>query len=192
MSLNFDLTKITDFRTTCYDTRTDPPPSGRSEEAAPCPECEGSCEIVGEGEARECVCFDCDHRHKTFRVFVDCSPNPWSTEPDAEGVYTRMTAVTYVLIWKSMALDLGTIEADNVDEWVLRLRLHGAFHGDDHGGDLITTDDDGNRTARPVTREEIEAHIGLTTNVATVKRPKWLTSMSQSHDRRRAWEGRAA
>lgn len=258
MSLNFDLTGIPDFRTTCYDQRTDPPDEGRREEAAPCPECEGSCEIVGEGDDREAVCFDCDHRHTTFRVFMDCSPNPWSREPDEEGFYTRQSAVTFILIFKSMALDLGSITAENVDEWMLRLRLQAAFHGGEPG-DLITTTEktlpqitnagafdthidalhrglaqydtillDGRAVAvapdvnldpddhvcltgkdadavvraladdparitfrktegRALTRAEVEAHIGLTTNVATLTRPKWLTSMSKAHDRRREW-----
>jgi len=291
MPLNFNLTGIANFKDVCYDTRTDPPPT--LDRPGPCPKCGGPGEIIGAGEdGRIVLCFDCDHRHSTFRVFVDCSPNPWSPSaftcarsgcertgeptddddqcpsPDCDGLlkpveWARRSAVTYVLIWKALSLDLGSITADNVDEWMLRLRLHSAFHGDEPC-DLITTtektledamsgpfaglpvatihkllaegwephfvgptldvqidfdaflrvdnpDDpclkgadaarvirtalEGDRsailfrkrTARALTRAEVEAHIGLTTNVTTVKRHKWLKSMSAAHDCRIEW-----
>ncbi len=239
MALHFDLTRIDDFFATCYETRTEPPPNYDRRDPGNCPRCESKSEDAGDGE---CRCLSCDHVHTSWRIFMDCSPNPWSDEPNADGKWSRMSAVTNVIIFKAMALDLGSITAENVDEWMLRLRLRDAFDGREPG-DVITTTEKTLREhahrdrdesyadtllravregwgvsfgayrlcldepdaawlalavekpdeitfrkseARRLTREEIEAHIGLTTNVHTVPRKTWCRTMSDAFDRRAA------
>lgn len=77
----------------------------------------------------------------------------------------RMSAVTEGLIWSALSVGLRGITEDNVDEWLIRLALLDHLNGNT----ILTVD--GN--PRPFTRQEVEAHIGLTTNVTDRKRPSW-------------------
>src|SRR5574338_219821 len=74
---------------------------------------------------------------------------------------TKLNPITEALIWSSMSIDLGEITAKNVDEWMLRLAL-----SDKLFGTMLHKD----REPRPFTRAEVEAHIGLRTNVSTKNR----------------------
>lgn len=74
----------------------------------------------------------------------------------------RMNVVTEGLIWATMSVGLGEIKANNIDEWLLRLSLSDKLFGTQ----LFTA----KREQRPFTREELEQHIGLTTNATNETR----------------------
>lgn len=75
-------------------------------------------------------------------------------------------AMRTALIWATMAIDLGSITEDNVDEWVFRLIYQRRL-----GLNYIYIDDD-------VTPAEVEGWvrrwIGMYTNVKSEPRKKWL------------------
>jgi hypothetical protein len=62
-----------------------------------------------------------------------------------------MRGITNLLIWSTISVDLGEITAKNVDEWLFRLKAVGLIYQDEN--------------QMKVTREQLIAHIGLTTNV---------------------------
>lgn len=74
--------------------------------------------------------------------------------------------VTDTLIWMTMAIDLGKITEENVDEWCFRVGLINRIAGRPNlRGSL------GDYT---LTRKDIENHIGMHTNVTSSKRSTWL------------------
>jgi hypothetical protein len=74
----------------------------------------------------------------------------------------RLNPVTNAIIWMTMGCGVGWgVTAENVEEFEV--------------------DDDGTQTPRPVTGDEIRAHVGLRTNVAMEPRVTWLTSLFHSH-----------
>ncbi len=75
----------------------------------------------------------------------------------------RLARKTNALIWASLLVDLGCIDEGNVDEWDFRLRVI-------YRMGLGPTDD----KDRP-TRDDIEQHIGLRTNVYTISRVRFMT-----------------
>jgi hypothetical protein len=70
-----------------------------------------------------------------------------------------MKLVTEAITYATMAVDIGKITAKNVDEFFRRIQLYEtAFGGLRY-----------NATGKQCfTREEVEAHIGLSTNVITI------------------------
>ena len=75
--------------------------------------------------------------------------------------------VTDRLIWKSLAVDLGEITEDNIEEWLFRLAFEQRMS--DYA-DL----EFGDGTRIWITREDLENHIGMTTNVTTKTRLNWV------------------
>lgn len=73
--------------------------------------------------------------------------------------------VTDALIWKTMSVDLGSITEKNIDEWEYRLKVLRLMDGPEfeHHGKKVC-----------LTREDLEMHIGLVTNVTTKSRKQWL------------------
>lgn len=86
--------------------------------------------------------------------------------------HDEMHPVTHFMIWNMMAIDMSVITKENVDEVWFRTKLN-----------MLITDccaasyNDGND--KPLvriwpTREDVVRHIGLSTNVSTMTRKKWL------------------
>lgn len=82
-----------------------------------------------------------------------------------------MKVETEILIWATMSVDLGSITEANIEEWFLRMtfveRLFGTFG----------TNGDG--TPWRITPEVLRRHIGLSTNVTTHTRAKWLKRQTE-------------
>lgn len=82
-----------------------------------------------------------------------------------------MSPVTNTLIWTTMIVGIGVIDDRTIDEFVARVELHQKLHGA-----LMSSFEDGKWSDRPLTREDIEAHKGLSTNVFPMEtRTKWVT-----------------
>lgn len=79
----------------------------------------------------------------------------------------KLRPVTQELIWNTIRIEMGSIDEDNAAEFYARLRFMTALNGSmwmmPDGSGLI------------VTPEDVVAHIGLSTNVSTVHRQRWLT-----------------
>lgn len=81
--------------------------------------------------------------------------------------------VTNALIWGSLAVGLGDIKEDNVDEWSFRLRLLQLLG---FNGTLEYNDG----SSIQLTRKDVENHIGMRTNVTNEKRNAWLSHVVKS------------
>ena len=66
------------------------------------------------------------------------------------------------LIWETIAVDLGSIEDSNLDEWVFRMAVLQTLRN-------RISDDFG-----PITKDFLRPYIGLFTNVATTSRAKFM------------------
>lgn len=91
----------------------------------------------------------------------DCEKcaSPLPADKDEAGIRTA-------LIWATMAVDLGSITEENVDEWVFRL-----LHQKRLGLNYMYIDDD----VKPAEVEGwVRRWIGMVTNVPTQPRKKWL------------------
>lgn len=106
-------------------------------------------------------------------------PNPYyragQSKPEDEFEYRKgdklMSPVTNALIWGTMFVDMGTITADNADEFFARTALQEKLSG----AYLTETSDDGKvHKPRPITYKDVVDHIGLRTNVSTLTRAKWM------------------
>ena len=75
--------------------------------------------------------------------------------------------VTDTLIGMTMAVDLGKIAEENVDEWCFRVGLINRITG--------RANLSGSLGEYTLTRKDIENHIGMHTNVTTRTRSAWLT-----------------
>ena len=105
----------------------------------------------------------------------------WLPDPEGEinpktgEVYVMMNPVTKALIFATMSVDIGRITEDNADEFYARLgffrQLWGPFVANDDG------------SPREITPQDVQAHIGLVTNVNTLTRAKWLTKVKGIIDR---------
>jgi hypothetical protein len=74
-------------------------------------------------------------------------------------------AVTETLIWDCMAVEIGTITEKNAAEFYARVRLLEQLYGCSLG----YVGEDGKRVDRPITPEDVERRIGLSTNVGSAK-----------------------
>lgn len=101
-----------------------------------------------------------------------------SPKRDDDGdALVRINVVTEALIHVTMSLDLGRITEENLDEWLWRLAYREAIG---HGEFLVMpTGKKGAFKERNFTREEVEAHIGLSTNVSTLSRKEWLAKVTK-------------
>jgi hypothetical protein len=110
MSLNFDLTRIPDYLNVCHERRDDPPPGSRTTRDGP----DGS-------------------------TIVTLDPlGPWREDEDKPGTWTRMSAVTHVLIWRCMAAGLHGITEKNLADFIFRCRVLNMLDG----ADLVWTDEE--------------------------------------------------
>jgi hypothetical protein len=109
--------------------------------------------------------------------------DPWMEQDYDKSKYTllkRMNVTTHTLILAMMSIDIGTITEKNADEVFRRLSVveqEGAFRNSQYG-------------PVPFTLEEVKAHIGLTTNVATLTKAKWAAKQKRiaaQRERDRAW-----
>jgi hypothetical protein len=89
--------------------------------------------------------------------------------PEVPLTEERINPVTETLIYYSMFTDIGwQITSKNVDEFFKRIKLHEALFGPILGGP---------EGPRPITREQVDAHVGLRVNVAPVTRGRWQKRM---------------
>lgn len=126
-------------------------------------------------------------------------PNPFyqagKSKPENEFDYRKgdrlMSPITNALIWGTMFVDMGAITAESADEFYARTcvqeKLSGCY--------LTETGDDGERKERPITYQDVLDHIGLTTNVTTLTRAKWMKRVLNYHmrdeiERAKAKQGR--
>ena len=144
MSLNWDISRIKDFKQVCYDrmTRT-------------------------EVEALD----------TTIEALVSESSSPWYTPGESEteklancDVVERFSPLTNCFIWATMSVGMGTITKENHGEFWLRLNLLERIRGP-----FISkkTEEGEGWEPRFITLEEVEAHIGLGTNVSQESWASW-------------------
>mgnify|MGYP001085905339 FL=1 len=79
--------------------------------------------------------------------------------------------------WWAMTLDLSTLTEKNIGEWWFRIQYAQKVGFAEL--DVGVFGDEG-WTYRPVTLEDLKTCIGLTTNVATTTRSKWLRRVTKS------------
>ena len=103
----------------------------------------------------------------------------WDTEkcnpPLPEGDDDKNLRTT--LIWGSLAVDLGSITAKNVEEWMFRLKFQEAIGLDYLSLGEMSDDPDALRAG-------LTRWIGLTTNVQTMTRKKWVTKVVNLMEKR--------
>jgi hypothetical protein len=91
-----------------------------------------------------------------------------------EGDDRTLTTFAEGMIWSTMAIDIGDLNAKNLDEVVWRLNflisIDRAVLRKDHDGSFYT-------------RDEIRPFVGLRTNVSTKTRKAWLRSVFDSIER---------
>ena len=88
-------------------------------------------------------------------------------EPGVDELRTN----THNLIWMTMAVGMGTITPKNLDEWQFRLAV-------------LNRLDDQPEMYAALTREVLEAHIGLQTNVWPAQtRKQWLGGIAKQIER---------
>jgi hypothetical protein len=75
-----------------------------------------------------------------------------------------LNPVTEALIWHTMGVGIGTISEANCGEFYGRVKLVETLHGPSLYGP------DG---PRPITAEDVTAHIGLSTNVSKTSRAEF-------------------
>lgn len=87
-----------------------------------------------------------------------------------------MSTLTNALIWTTMAIDLGEITKANIDEWIRRCR---ALEAND--SPVLRQYDEATKkwVPLPVSREMLERHIGLTTNVPNTSPAKFDRKMRE-------------
>jgi hypothetical protein len=90
----------------------------------------------------------------------------------------RLTGLTHALIWATIAVDLGQITAKNITEWQIRLQMIAVAYGDPAWGEI--------------TRQQLEAHIGLSTNVSNTTRTKFLRKIALVMEREATAKARYA
>ena len=103
---------------------------------------------------------------------------------DGEAIKTDESwPITDGLIWYTLALDMRQITDGNIDEFETRMRIH-----DKMFAPLISTWKDEARVDRPITRDELVARIGLSTNVSQKTRKQFgrrmFNAMSEETERK--------
>lgn len=87
----------------------------------------------------------------------------------------KMHLVMDAIIWKTLTVGMGTITKANAEEFFWRVRFLQRFHNEPE----IQWND--GRCAY-LTLKDVEDHIGLHTNVTTIKdRGKWLATFANEH-----------
>jgi len=98
----------------------------------------------------------------------DCA-NPLPANEEESGIRNA-------LIWGTVALCLGSITEENVDEWVFRL-MHQKRLGLDH----MWIDDD---VKPPEVEGWVRRWIGMVTNAKTLPRKEWLSQCCEILEKR--------
>ena len=117
---------------------------------------------------------------ETRTVIADRDAGPM--EGDWKAGDRIMNPITNGLIWACLAVGLRGIDEKNVDEFCFRMAFYQRFNGAwfrFNGPDGIED--------KPITSEDIRAHMGLTTNVSPEKRAAWLKRIADSFDRDRIY-----
>lgn len=96
-----------------------------------------------------------------------------TTDPNDE---KKWHPVTQGLVWMCMFIDMNGITEKNIDEFVARTKLYEKVFGE-------TMWDVENQKYVGFTREQIESHIGLRTNVSTESKTKFLNKLWKNHER---------
>lgn len=81
----------------------------------------------------------------------------------------QLTPLTNRIIWETMLVDIGEITEENAFEFAVRSALL---------CDLYATASI--ERQQPLSLAEVKMHIGLTTNVATISRSRWITRMKKA------------
>lgn len=87
--------------------------------------------------------------------------------PEGENGPRQLRQTTERLIWATIVVDLGSITARNIDEWLFRLDCAARIYEDREGYGAIT-------------REDLTKHIGLSTNVTNGTRAAFLKHMNRA------------
>ena len=143
MSLNWNISNVANYKTTCYDRIPAEGNEGRLDEGG----------FMGPY---------------------------WYVSKDDPAVLERMSVTTHTLIFATMSVCMGEITAKNAAEFFRRLsevEREGAFRKS-ADGDV------------PYTLDEVQAHIGLSTNVSTLNKREWNARqkrLAAQRERERAW-----
>ena len=89
-------------------------------------------------------------------------------DSDGKPLY-RLHAHTEYLIWSTMAIDMGEITEDTWEEFYSRMHRLELVRGPN----VFRYNEDNTRTVFWTTPAVVRAHMGLNTNVSTVKDKKW-------------------
>lgn len=87
----------------------------------------------------------------------------------------RLHDDTDMLIWGSLLVDLGSINVRNIEEWCFRVAILKRL--DIRFAEMFNADD--KVIGVWPSRDAIEDHCGLSTNVSTLTRAKWLTKIKK-------------
>ena len=80
--------------------------------------------------------------------------------------------ITKHLVYETMIVGLGEITENNIDEWLIRMRLAEKLYGTS----LMIRDDKGVVKPYHITIEDLERHIGLWTNASRLKRKEFVNN----------------
>ena len=122
MSLNYNLSKIKNYKEVCFLTHKDTPEDPVAE-------------------------------------LVRTSQGRWFYDGDARDYCICSNPVTDALIWLTIDIDLGSITTKNVADFYLRVSCVEKMIG-------ARLRDSTTLKERPITLEDVQAHIGLSVNVA--------------------------
>lgn len=102
---------------------------------------------------------------------VDAADNEFGLINKDEDGRGELHPVTHSMIWATMTVGIGAITEKTVEEFAARLDLWQRVNGA-----LMRAQDEatGEWSDRPITRDEVRAHIGLECNVGWETRTKWL------------------
>lgn len=116
---------------------------------------------------------------ETRTVVADRDGNPAAGESFKKGDRI-MSGVTNALIWMCMGVGLNGITEDNLVEFAVRCRVLDGINGKP-----LSEHDEATSTYKPrsFTFEELQAHVGLRTNVSNEKRAVWLKRIVDSVER---------
>jgi hypothetical protein len=95
-------------------------------------------------------------------------------EEDKERTSHKLNPVTEVLIFATMAVGINEITKENSDEFYARLN----FVEKIDGPSLIKNGEPAN-----ISFEDVNSHIGLTTNASEITRSKFLSAFGKTLDR---------
>ena len=87
----------------------------------------------------------------------------------------KLRGITEGMIWSTVAVGMGNITEKNAAEFYARIALHEQVHGA-----IMSEMVDGVVTPRPITAADVEAHIGLWTNVTTETTAKWSSRFTKT------------